>query len=143
MSKSDKKKIVAIMKKIAMLSYFATCDGPKPVIRPVSPIVENDLSIWITTFSNSRKVKQIRKNPNICLAFVEYPNGNKSAIVFGKAKIINDYKQKIRIWNIAPFNLKEYFSDGPNSKDYCLLRIIPDRIEWREGWEKTRTYKPR
>lgn len=143
MSKSDKKRIVAIMKKIAMLSYFATCDGRKPVIRPVSSIVENDLSIWITTFSNSRKVKQIKKNPNICLAFVEYPRGNKSAIVFGKAKIINNLKDKIRIWDIAPFNLKEYFPDGPSSKDYCLLRIIPDRIEWREGWEKTRIYKPR
>ncbi|MCX8014434.1 MAG: pyridoxamine 5'-phosphate oxidase family protein [candidate division WOR-3 bacterium] len=130
------------MKKIVMLSYFATCDGNKPVIRPVSPIIENDLSIWITTFSNFRKIKQVKKNSNNCLAFVEYVHDNKLAIVYGKAKIVNDSKQKRRIGNIASFNLKEYFPDGPRSKDYCLVKININRIEWRKGWERTKIYKP-
>jgi uncharacterized pyridoxamine 5'-phosphate oxidase family protein len=71
------KRMVAIMRKNALYSYLATCDGDQPRVRPVSPIVEDDLSVWITTFSNSRKIKQIKQNPKICLSFVEYPEGNK------------------------------------------------------------------
>jgi uncharacterized pyridoxamine 5'-phosphate oxidase family protein len=44
---SDKEKIVTIMKANSRHTYFATCDGDQPFVRPVSPIVEDDLSIWI------------------------------------------------------------------------------------------------
>ena len=85
MNLSDERKLVSLMKENSPHAYLATCDGDQPRVRPVSPIVEDDMSIWVTTYSTSRKVKQIRQNPRICLAFVEQPDGDKAAIVVGEA----------------------------------------------------------
>lgn len=51
--KSDEEKIVSIMKENCLHAYFATVDGDQPRVRPVSPIVEDDMSVWITTFKTS------------------------------------------------------------------------------------------
>jgi general stress protein 26 len=143
MSVSDEQKIVSIMKDNSLHAYLATCDGDQPRVRPVSPIVEDDMSIWVTTVGTSRKVKQIQQNPKICLAFVEQPKGVKAAIVIGEALIIPDIQKKRRIWKLAPFDLYEHFPDGPDSDDFCLLKIIIKRIEWRESWTAgAKIYEP-
>ena len=53
MSSIDLEKIIDIMKKTCLHTYLATADGDQPRVRPVSPIVEDDMSIWVTTFSPS------------------------------------------------------------------------------------------
>lgn len=135
MNSSDREKIVSIMKETCMHAYLATCDGDQPRVRPVSPIVEDDMSIWVTTFASSRKVKQISENPKISLAFVEQPQGDKAAVVIGEAQIIPDLGEKKRVWKLATFDLSEYFPDGPESRDFCLLKIVIRKIEWRDSLE--------
>jgi general stress protein 26 len=143
MESSEKQKMIAIMKENSLHAYLATCDDDQPVVRPVSPIVEDDTSIWVTTFCSSRKVKQIQDNPKICLAFVEQPSGDKAAVVFAEAEIVPDLKEKERIWNLATFDLLQHFPKGPVSKEFCLLKIIVGKIEWRDSWEGgTKIYKP-
>ncbi len=143
MSLSDKQKIVKIMKETQGHAYFATCEGDQPIVRSISPIIENDMSIWISTFSTSRKVKQIKKNPKMCLFFTRQPNGDKSAIVVGKAKIITDLKTKEHVWKIAHYDMSGYFPKGPASSPFCLLKILPDKIEWWDNWKTGRkTFKP-
>ena len=100
MSVSDERKIVSIMKANSLHAYLATCDGDQPRVRPVSPIVEDDMSIWVTTYGTSRKVKHLRENPRICLAFVEQPSGDKAAIVIGEAKVVRDMEEKKRVWKL-------------------------------------------
>jgi len=56
MNLSDEQKIVSIMKENCIHAYLATCDGDQPRVRPVSPIVEDDMSIWVTTGATSRMV---------------------------------------------------------------------------------------
>ncbi len=126
--------IVSIMKANSLHAYLATSDGDQPRVRPVSPIVEDDMSIWITTYRTSRKVKQLERNPKLCLAFVEQPNGDKAATVIGEARIVAEPEQKKRVWKLASFDLSEHFPGGPESDEFCLLKIIPRRIEWRDSW---------
>jgi len=133
MNLSDEHKIISIMKDNFLFASLSTSDGDQPRVRTVSPIVEDDMSIWVTTRSTSRKVQQLRENPKICLAFVEPPEGDKAATVIGEALIIPDIEKKKRVWNLAPFDLYEHFPDGPTSSDFCLLKIIPKMIEWRES----------
>ena len=136
-------KMFEIIKANSMHAYFATCDRDQPVIRSISAIIDEDSTIWIATFANSRKVKQIKENPKICLAFIEQPNGDKSAIVYGKAEIVNDVEIKKKVWGTANYNLANYFPDGPPSKNFCLLRINIEKIEWRDSWEsKLQVYQP-
>jgi len=143
MNLSDEQKIVSIIKENCIHAYLATCDDNQPRVRPVSPIVEDDMSIWVTTGATSRKVKQLRENPKICLAFVEHPIGDKAAMVIGEARIILDIEKKKRVWNLANFDLYEYFPNGPDSDEFCLLKIIVKRIEWREKWiDGEQIYEP-
>ena len=133
MNLSEEQKIVSIMKDNFLHASLATCDGDQPRVRTVSPIVEDDMSMWVTTRSTSRKVKQLRENPKICLAFVEPPDGDKAAIVIGEARIIPDIEKKKRVWKLAPFDLYEHFPNGPDSDDFCLLKIVIKRIEWSDS----------
>jgi general stress protein 26 len=143
MSVSDEQKIVSIMRDNYLYANLATSDGDQPRVRIVSPIVEDDMSIWITTRSTSRKVKQLRENPKICLAFVEPPDGDKAATVIGEALRIPDKQKKRRVWKLAPFDLYEHFPDGPDSDDFCLLKVTVRRIEWREvGTGALNIYEP-
>ena len=143
MDSSDKEKIVAIMKETCLFAYLATCDGDQPRVRPVSPIIEDDMSVWVSTFASSRKINQIKQNPKICLAFVQQPSGEKAAILIGEAEVIPDLEQKKRVWNLATFDLSQHFPQGPESEEFCLLKINIRKIEWRDSWEAgTKTYQP-
>jgi general stress protein 26 len=143
MNLSDEQKIVSIMKDNYLYANLATCDGAQPRVRTVSPIVEDDMSIWVTTRSTSRKVKQLRENSKICLVFVEPPDGDKAVTVIGEAQIIPDIQKKRRVWKLAPFDLYEHFPDGPDSDDFCVLKIVIKRIEWREiGTGIAKIYEP-
>ena len=139
---SDRQKIVGIMRENCLHAYLATSYDAQPFVRPVSPIIEDDMTIWVTTYSTSRKINHIRQNPRICLAFVEQPRGDKAAVVFGEAYIVPDLEKKRKVWGLALFDLSQHFPDGPESKDFCLLRVIPKRIEWRDSWEGgTKTFE--
>ena len=143
MNPPDEQKIVSIMKDNYLYANLATCDGDQPRVRIVSPVVEDDMSIWVTTRSTSRKINQLRENPKICLAFVEPPEGDKAVNVIGEALIIPDLEKRRRIWKLAPFDLYEHFPDGPDSDDFCLLKIVIKRIEWRDvGIGALKIYEP-
>ena len=139
----EKSKIVEIMKKNFFGAHLATCEGAQPRVRPVAPIVEDDLSLWIVTHCSSRKVEQIRVNSRIALSFVEYPGGDRVAIVTGEAQPIGDQGQKKRVWGIAPFDLSQFFPEGPESADFCLFKILIQKIAWRESWaSEIKVYTP-
>jgi general stress protein 26 len=143
MNSSDKQKIVGIMKETCLFAYLATSDGDQPRVRPVSPIVEDDMSVWVATSASSRKVKQINQNPKICLAFVQQPSGDKSATVIGEAEITKDLEQKKKIWKLAPYDISQHFPKGPESDEFCLLKININKIEWWDSWEAGRkVYEP-
>ncbi len=92
--------------------------------------------MWIVTFANADKVKEIRKNPNVCLHFASLPDGDQGATVRGRAALVEDKDTKRRVWGKASYDLAGYFPEGPESKPYGLLRIVPETIAWRENWEE-------
>jgi general stress protein 26 len=65
---------------------------------------------------------------------VEQPNSDRAATISGEAKIILDMEQKRKVWSLAGFDLTQHFPGEPSSVDFCLLRIIPSRTEWRDSW---------
>lgn len=134
MKANDKKRILSILRQNRNHAYFATAENGQPIIRSMAPIIEDDLSIWLATHSLSRKVKQIKKNPKVCLAFISHPYGDKTAIVSGTAKIITNLQDKERIWKLANYDMSQYFKNGPTSAEFCLLKIIINKIEWWDDW---------
>jgi general stress protein 26 len=143
MGSSDKQKIVEIMKKASNFSFFATCDSSQPRVRPVSAMVEDDMSIWVATSAKSRKVQQIKKNPKVSLAFVEQPQGDRAATIIGEAQIVEDMEEKKKVWGLAAYDPLQFWPDGPETEDYCVLKINIKQIEWWESFETgMKTYEP-
>ena len=140
---SEKDKILAIIKETAHHAHLATIDGDQPRVRSVTPIVEDDMTIWIATFTGSRKMQQLKENPKICFQFVEYPEGEKEAIIIGEAEIVNSIEDKKRIWDLTPYDPSMFFPGGPESEGFSLLKIKIKNIEWRESLqEESKIYEP-
>ena len=144
MVEAEKERIVALIRALAPNGVMATCDGDRPAVRCMTPIVEDGLAVWVTTAGSSNKVGQIRKNPGICLLLPDAPSGEREVTVRGRAEIVPDLATKKRIWSLAPFNLFEHFPNGPESPDFYVLRILPEEIRWRESWKGgAKSYRPR
>ena len=123
MKLSEKQKMIAIMKENSLHAYLATSDYGQPVVRSVSPIVEDNLSIWVTTFCSSRKVKQIQNNPNVIVYYFD-SEGLSYVALAGRARLVNDPEKKAHYWKEG---WERFY---PNvDEDYILITVTPERLE--------------
>ena len=112
-------------------AYLATTDNGQPKVRVVFPAFE-DRVLWIATQPRSAKALQVARDPRVELF---YEVGSARPVthltVTGKAQLIGDLGEKIRVWNLRLFgyDLREFWPGGPESNDLILIRIEPTRIE--------------
>ena len=124
----NEKDILAVGNDIIEKTYYGsliTIDSigqPRArVMEPFSP--EKDFTIWMATNPKSRKVDQIKNNPN---ATMHYFDKNQMGYVslMGKAFIVNDETIKSQKWK------EEWEAFYPNQKeDYMLIKFIPETLE--------------
>lgn len=112
--------------RLAKISVLATTAGKAPWVRFMEQIkIDDNFSLWYATALSSAKVKQIKSNPKVCaLIFKE----DKDLRIFGKAKIITDKKTRYSLWQDR---WQDYFSQGRDDSEYVLLKVVPERIEYR------------
>ena len=133
MTKTSKQELTQkILAKIdqPVLSALATVseDG-RPWVRYVTPMADENLTIWIATFVNSRKVSQINKNSEVHLTtgVTDMATAESYLQIQGRAEILTDEETKKAVWND---HLKAVFS-GPDDPSYCVCKITPYRIEYQ------------
>jgi general stress protein 26 len=98
-------------------------DG-KPFAREMATFpIEKDWVIWMGTSTISRKVGQIKNNPNVVVYFYD-SKGLSYVSLAGKASLVNDPDLKAKYWVDA---YKVYFPD--RDKDYILIKVIPENME--------------
>ena len=95
---------------------------PQARIMSVFPPEEN-MVIWLRTSTNSRKVKQIRNNPNVMVFYYD-TKGRSYVSVAGQAHIVNDPEKKSHYWKES---WTRYYPDP--EKDYILIEVTPERLE--------------
>ena len=114
------------------LSCLATIsDDGKPWVRYVTPPrMDDDLTIWIATFANSRKIGQIAKNPDVHLTtgVTTVETAESYLQIQGKAKILTDEATRKAVW----FEGLQGPFTGPDDPNYCVCRITPYRIEYHK-----------
>ncbi len=108
--------------------FFATCEGEKPRVRPVS-MVHYNKKLWITTGTKDAKVKQIKKNNNIEFCYL-FKGGKNYGYIrgSGKAKIVQSKRTKKLVADNVPF-FKNYWksADDPN---FTLLNLRVKTMEY-------------
>lgn len=104
---------------------FVTVDEDnKPQARAMSPFPpEENFTIFLVTNPASRKVKQLKKNPNVMVYYYD-SDGNSYVSVAGKAELIDEPGIKKKYWRDG---WTKYYPDF--EKDYVLIKVIPKHME--------------
>ena len=122
-----KEKIYEKMKEPAMASLATVTEDGKPWVRYCTPFMDPDMNIWMSTFANSRKLAQIKKNPEVHLTagVIDPKTAEYYLQIQGRAELLTDAKSKQFVWFAE---LGAVFS-GPDDPNFVVLKIIPYRIE--------------
>jgi general stress protein 26 len=136
-----KKKILAKMRGVTLCALATVTENGKPWVRYVTPPrMDDDMIIWIATFANSRKVKQIEKNPEVHLTtgVTSLETAESYLQIQARAEILTDGKTKKAVW----FDHLQGIFSGPDDPNYCVCKVTPYRIEYHtmgpvppEVWE--------
>ena len=123
-----KEKILAKMNEPTMAVFATTTEDGKPWARYVVVFADQDLTIWFATFTASRKIGQIEKNPEVHLTLgaVDPMNSESYLQIQGKAEILTDAETKQAIWYE---HLQNVFA-GPEDPAYCVCKVVPYQIEF-------------
>lgn len=99
-------------------------------VRTMDPFLpEENFTVWLGTNANSRKVKQIKKQPTVTLYYLD-SDASGYVVIEGTAELIDDKAAKEKWWK------KEWEAFYPNKADtYLLIKITP---QWMEVSSTTR-----
>jgi general stress protein 26 len=120
-------KIFRAIKSPQVMPLATVTEEGKPWVRYITGWGSEDLTVRFVTSLQSRKVGQIKSNPEVhltCGAQAAGPTEHYLQIA-GRARFTRDKKERQRFWNDE---LKAYFS-GPDDPAYCICIIKPNRIE--------------
>jgi general stress protein 26 len=100
-----------------------------PSSRPVRtfPSDEEFTKITIPTDSRSRKTRHAQRNSSVVLGYIDVPTRGYVTVI-GSAALNDRLEDKKAIW-VDPFFA--FWPDGPETKDYLLIEVAPERIELR------------
>ena len=98
-------------------------DG-NPSVRTMEPFPpEDDFTVWFGTGPQTRKVRQIRNNPNVTIYYTD-SDGSGYVAMHGKAQIVNDQSVKDNKWKEA---WKAYYKNKTDA--YILIKVFPTWME--------------
>jgi general stress protein 26 len=104
-----------------------TPDG-KPWVRTITLIPGSGLTILFCTDAGSRKIRDIRQNPEVHLTCGDFnpPDDSVYLQIQGRAVVSDDAQVKTDHWRDAWLR---YFT-GPEDPHYVIVKIHPYRIEY-------------
>jgi general stress protein 26 len=118
---------VAAKEIIKATSYcgLVTVDATgQPQIRTMNPFPVNDeLITWFATSRTSRKVKEIKNNPKVCVYYADHTSAKGYVNITGTAEVIDDKELLIKM-------KRDYWNGIPNWQDiFVLIKIVPNTLE--------------
>ena len=122
-----KQRIIDAAGEMQLINFATVKDDGKPWVRYVMAKADSDLVFRFCTHLESRKVGQIKNNPNvhISLGVSSLETAKNWVQVEGTAEVTTDRAELDSFWFD---DLKNYFS-GPDDPGYSIVIIRPSRIE--------------
>lgn len=132
-----KEKILSVMGGMHVAAVATIAEG-KPAVRFLALTGFDDMTLIGSTMKASRKVAQIRKNPEVALSIWSCKEFSDPYVVIqAKASVHEDTATKKKYWD----PMFEPFFKSPENPDYVILKFTPYRVEYyvpegMEVWEK-------
>lgn len=130
-------------KDLQLFNFATITEDGRPWVRYVVGKVDKDLVFRFCTNMGTKKIREIRKNPNIhiSLGAENLKTAKHWLQIEGTAEISVDKVERESFWFDE---LKNYFS-GPDDSNYCIVIVRPSRIELGtmgsmtpEVWQQTK-----
>lgn len=127
-NETSKEKLINAVREI--IDASSTCalitldDKLTPMVRIMDPFPpESDFTVWFGTNAESRKVNQIKNNPNVTLYYQD-SDASGYVVIHGTAQIIDNKNEKQERWKAA------WEAFYPNNREgYLLIKVSPDWME--------------
>jgi general stress protein 26 len=96
----------------------------QPQVRTMNPFPANDQFVtWFATSRTSRKVRELRHNPKVCVYYSNHNTAKGYVSITGAAEVIDD-KELLKKMK------RDYWEGIPNWQDiFVLIKIVPKTIE--------------
>lgn len=120
--------IVAAKEIIKETTYCAlvTIDSTgQPQIRTMNPfpMKDGEIEIWFATSRSSRKAREIKNNPHVCVYWADHVYAKGYVNITGTAEVIDDKKLLVKM-------KRDYWEGMPNWKDvFVLIKVKPETLE--------------
>lgn len=120
-------RIFKVGKDLQIANFATICEDGKPWVRYVLGMLDDDLTFRMSAQLTSRKVRQIKSNPNvhITLGVTNAMNVQEWLQIQGVAEITTDGPERHAFWNDS---LKNIFKDA-NDPNYGVVIVRPTMIE--------------
>lgn len=124
----DRAKVLAAAREVmAAQTYCAliTIDAAGlPQIRTMNPFPPDEgMVVWMATNINTRKVKQIRKDPRVALYYADHAKAIGYVAIAGRAELVDDIKEVLA-------RKRAYWDQAfPGLKNIVLIKVVPERID--------------
>ena len=96
----------------------------QPQVRTMNPFpANNELITWFATSRTSRKVREIKNNPKVCVYFANHISAKGYVNITGTAAVIDDTELLIKM-------KRDYWENIFNWQDiFVLIKIVPKTLE--------------
>jgi general stress protein 26 len=104
---------------------LATIDSTgQPQIRTMNPFPANDeLITWFATSRTSRKIREIKNNPKVCVYYADHVNAKGYVNITGTAEVIDDKELLVKM-------KRDYWKNIPDWQNkFVLIKIAPKTLE--------------
>jgi general stress protein 26 len=124
----DRAALIAAAREIMLAQTYCALitvdESGRPQVRTMNPFPpEDDMTVWIATNINTRKVQHIRRDPRVCLYYADHSKATGYVAITGRAVLVDDMgeilKRKRAYWDQA----------FPGLKNIVLIKVIPERID--------------
>ena len=113
-----------IISSVRFCGLVTISDNGLPDIRTMDPFPpDENFIVWLGTNPKSRKVSQIKNNPEVVLYYND-PAGNGYVVIHGSAELINDKKEKVKHWKDK---WSRFYPDKDSS--FLLIKVIPQKLD--------------
>lgn len=119
--------VAALMRELDLCMLTTRASDGSLHTRPMSNNgeVEFDGDLWFFADRESRKVREIEKEPRVSVSFAEAERGLWLALQ-GTASIVTDIDRKRALWLEE---LEQWFENGPDDDQVVLIKVSAERAE--------------
>ena len=113
-----------VMKAQTYCALITIDESGRPAIRTMNPFPpEEDMTVWMATNTNTRKIQQIRKDPRVCLYYADHNTAIGYVAVTGRAVLVDDMKEILK-------RKRAYWDQAfPGLKNLVLIKVVPEKMD--------------